>query len=143
MTVVNFHILPSEAETQTRLALACQLAVQESGKTCLLLADAAMTAAADEALWAQEGFHPHYVLQEADSLPAGASEAAIFLCTAPEYPPACDVLINLSLSTMDIPRGCVKIHEIVQPSDPAVLQSTRRRYAAYKQIELQPQTQQY
>ena len=39
----------------------------------------------------------------------------------------------------DLPRDCARVFEIVTPQ-PDVLQSTRRRYAAYRERELEPQT---
>ena len=42
-------------------------------------------------------------------------------------------------TTPDLPRDCARVFEIVTPQ-PDVLQSTRRRYAAYRERELEPQT---
>ena len=58
----------------------------------------------------------------------------------PERIARADVLINLSLETTpDLPRDCSRVLEIVTPQ-PDVLRSTRSRYAAYRERELDPQT---
>ena len=137
---VRFYVLPDGSGLENRLELACKLAEkaqQERLKTLIICADEHMAAQLDHALW-------HY---RADSFlthcrsgdPLGA-EAAVLLAVPPERIARTDVLINLSQETApDLPRDCARVFEIVTPQ-PDVLQSTRRRYAAYRERELEPQT---
>ena len=96
-----------------------------------------MAAQLDHALWHSraDSFLTH--CRPGDPLEA---EAAVLLAVPPERIARTDVLINLSQETApDLPRDCARVFEIVTPQ-PDVLQSTRRRYAAYRERELEPQT---
>ena len=127
---VRFYVLPDGSGLENRLELACKLAEkaqQERLKTLIICADEHMAAQLDHALWhyRADSFLTH--CRPGDPLEA---EAAVLLA----------VLINLSQETApDLPRDCARVFEIVTPQ-PDVLQSTRRRYAAYRERELEPQT---
>ena len=137
---IRFYILPDGSGLEHRLNLVCKLAEkaqQEGQKTLILCADDNMAAQLDHALWhyRADSFLPH--CRSGDPL---ESEAAAVLTVPPERAAACDVLINLSNETTpDLPRGCNRVFEIVSPQAD-VLASTRRRYAAYRERGLEPQT---
>ena len=137
---IRFYILPDGSGLEHRLNLVCKLAEkaqQEGQKTLILCADDNMAAQLDHALWhyRADSFLPH--CRSGDPL---ESEAAAVLTVPPERATACDVLINLSNETTpDLPRGCNRVFEIVSPQAD-VLASTRRRYAAYRERGLEPQT---
>lgn len=137
---IRFYILPDGSGLEHRLDLVCKLAEkaqQEGQKTLILCADDNMAAQLDHALWhyRADSFLPH--CRSGDPL---ESEAAAVLTVPPERAAACDVLINLSNETTpDLPRGCNRVFEIVSPQAD-VLASTRRRYAAYRERGLEPQT---
>ena len=138
---VRFYILPDGSGLEHRLELACKLAEkaqQERLQTLICCADEAMAAQLDHALWhyrADDSFLTH--CRPDDPL---AGEAAVLLAVPPERIARADVLINLSLETTpDLPRDCSRVLEIVPPQ-PDVLRSTRSRYAAYRERELDPQT---
>ena len=137
---VRFYVLPDEADVKQRLQLTCTLvekAAQENLRALILCADDDMAAALDELLWSfkPESFIPHSMLDE-----DMAKHATIWLAVPPARINEADVIINLSLDpTPDIPRSCNRIFEIVtQHSD--VLTATRKRFAAYRQRGLEPQT---
>jgi DNA polymerase III subunit chi len=137
---VRFYVLPDGSGLENRLELACKLAEkaqQERLKTLIICADEHMAAQLDHALWhyRADSFLTH--CRPGDPLEA---EAAVLLAVPPERIARTDVLINLSQETApDLPRDCARVFEIVTPQ-PDVLQSTRRRYAAYRERELEPQT---
>ena len=138
--VIRFYVLPAGSGLEHRLDLACKLAEkaqQEQLKTLILCADDSMAAQLDHALWhyRADSFLPH--CRSGDPL---ENEAAAVLTVPPERAAACDVLINLGNENIpDLPRGCNRVFEIVSPQ-PDVLASTRRRYAAYRERGLEPQT---
>lgn len=137
---VRFYVLPDGSGLENRLELACKLAEkaqQERLKTLIICADEHMAAQLGHALWhyRADSFLTH--CRPGDPLEA---EAAVLLAVPPERIARTDVLINLSQETApDLPRDCARVFEIVTPQ-PDVLQSTRRRYAAYRERELEPQT---
>ena len=137
---VRFYVLPDGSGLENRLELACKLAEQaqpERLKTLIIGADEHRAAQLDHALWhyRADSFLTH--CRPGDPLEA---EAAVLLAVPPERIARTDVLINLSQETApDLPRDCARVFEIVTPQ-PDVLQSTRRRYAAYRERELEPQT---
>lgn len=137
---VRFYVLPGGSGLENRLELACKLAEkaqQERLKTLIICADEHMAAQLDHALWhyRADSFLTH--CRPGDPLEA---EAAVLLAVPPERIARTDILINLSQETApDLPRDCARVFEIVTPQ-PDVLQSTRRRYAAYRERELEPQT---
>ena len=137
---VRFYVLPDGSGLENRLELACKLAEkaqQERLKTLIICADEHMAAQLDHALWhyRADSFLTH--CRPGDPLEA---EAAVLRAVPPERIARTDVLINLSQETApDLPRDCARVFEIVTPQ-PDVLQSTRRRYAAYRERELEPQT---
>ena len=137
---VRFYALPDGSGLENRLELACKLAEkaqQERLKTLIICADEHMAAQLDHALWhyRADSFLTH--CRPGDPLEA---EAAVLLAVPPERIARTDVLINLCQETApDLPRDCARVFEIVTPQ-PDVLQSTRRRYAAYRERELEPQT---
>ena len=137
---IRFYILPDGSGLEHRLDLVCKLAEkaqQEGQKTLILCADDNMAAQLDHALWhyRADSFLPH--CRSGDPL---ENEAAAVLTVPPERAAACDVLINLGNENIpDLPRGCNRVFEIVSPQAD-VLASTRRRYAAYRERGLEPQT---
>ncbi|MDO4643555.1 MAG: DNA polymerase III subunit chi [Cardiobacteriaceae bacterium] len=138
--LIRFYVLPADSGLENRLDLTCKLAEkaqEEDLKTLVLCADDNMAAQLDERLWSYraESFLTH--CRTNDPL---AEEASVLLAIVPERAVSVDVLINLSLeNTPDIPRGCKRIMEIVSPQVD-VLQSTRSRFAAYRECGFEPQT---
>lgn len=137
--VVRFYVL-AQADEQARLLLACQLcdkAHAAKQKSAVLCADENMRAALDDLLWTfrATSFIPH-ALPDSDD----AAHAAVLLLVPPERASNVDVLINLSLqSHPDIPRACQRVFEIVMPRHD-ILDSTRTRFARYRERGLTPQT---
>lgn len=138
-TLVRFYVFP-HASRDARLQLACQLcekAQQAGQKVVLLCEDEKIRADMDALLWSfrDASFVTH-------ALPGSelAAEAAVLLLVPPERAQCCDVVINLSLDHQpDMPRGCTRVFEIVT-TQPAVLDATRKRFAAYRARDLHPET---
>lgn len=138
-TLVRFYVFP-HADGDARLHLACQLcekAQQLGQKTVVLCADEKMRADLDTRLWTfrADSFVTH-ALPESEH----AHEAAVLLLVPPERAQRADVIINLSADHQpDIPRGCTRVFEIVS-QQPDVLDATRKRFAAYRERGLTPET---
>lgn len=138
-TLVRFYVFP-HADRDARLHLACQLCekAQHAGqKTVLLCEDEKMRADLDTRLWTfrADSFVTH-ALPDSEHAP----EAAVLLLVPPERAQHADVIINLSLEArLDIPRGCTRAFEIVSQQS-EVLDATRKRFAAYRERGLQPET---
>lgn len=137
--MVRFYVLP-HADHKRRLLLACQLCekAQAAGQQSILLCeDEKMRAELDALLWAfrADSFVTH-ALPDSEL----AKEAAVLLLVPPERGQRVDVFINLSREALpDIPRGCGRVFEIVT-NQPQVLEATRKRFAAYRERGLQPET---
>ncbi|MDO5091043.1 MAG: DNA polymerase III subunit chi [Cardiobacteriaceae bacterium] len=137
--LVRFYVFP-HASRDARLQLACQLsekAQQNGQKTLLLCEDEAMRAELDALLWNfRDASFVTHALPESDL----AAHAAVILLVPPERGQRGDIFINLSLEAQpDIPRGCTRVFEIVT-NQPDVLTATRKRFAAYRERGLEPET---
>jgi len=135
---VDFYILPGDSARE-RALFACRLAdkaYQQGHRLFLRVGSAAEAASLDELLWTfrQGSFLPHARVEQAEGEPILLGE------TEPDDARR-DVLVNLADSLPPSWRDYGRVAEVVNQA-PEVLQSSRRRFRAYRDEGLEPHTHQ-
>lgn len=115
-----------------RTAFACRLAEKayKLGNSVWIRVDEDMLASMDDCLWTfkPESFVPHGIAEAATDI----TSQPVWLLT--ELPAGqCDLLINLSLRPLQPGNYAQRVAEVVI-QDEAILQLTRKQYAAYKAL---------
>lgn len=136
MARVDFYVL-EQADSQTRLRLACRLAEKawsQSQKVLMLAPGADEARTLDDMLWTfrDRSFVPHEIYA-----PGHAPRSTVLISDGAALPTEADVLINLCDT---VPEGFERFARIVEPvdGDPARRQAGRDRFRFYRERGITP-----